>query len=161
MTPGFTRTPVVPIGGRFVNTDGKLTRTAMMFLQQRIPMVYFRVLLLKDTTVGNDVAEHQYVYMESWLPQTPKIGWGRRIVGLLRLPITADLVVVFHNATKGYTMGPVTIPKATGTSTCISFDIGDKTFGDLDVLTTDVLASDGQKDPGGVASFSVEWTGII
>ncbi len=51
----------------------------------------------------------------------------------------------------------VTIPSATGIDEPLEFPISG-TFMDLDVLSADVLASDGQTDSiTGIASLTVEW----
>lgn len=111
-----------------------------------------RTILLKDTTVGNDIADHVTVYgtlngenVNVYL-----------VTGVLRKSITADLTLRVN--INGTALGTFTIPLATTPDTVISFkSFTTETLPDKGVLTWDVLASDGQMDVAGVASFTVLW----
>ncbi len=109
-----------------------------------------RTLLLKDTAIGTDIADHVTVYAD---------GVGRRIVGVLRLAITSDLTVRVKK--NGTTLITLTIPDTTPIDTPVestAFTDTPQAFADGEVLTWDVLASDGQVDAAGVAAFTLEWT---
>jgi hypothetical protein len=147
------RTPRVPIQTPMFDEVGNLTRTWVIFFE-RLGMraaaaadIFDRTLLLKDTTVGNDIADHVTVYAA---------GTAQRIVGVLRKPITADLTVrVNLNATPLITL---TISSATAIDTPVSSTAFTSTaLADGDVLTWDVTASDGSQDKAGIASFTLEW----
>src|SRR4051812_47485601 len=66
-----------------------------------------RTLLLKDTTVGNDIADHVTVWGTD--------GKIRRVTGVLRKVITSDLTV--RVKIDGVTLGSFTIPLATAVDT--------------------------------------------
>ena len=153
--------PAVPLKITFVTPQGQLTKEGMQFLQQGTIPLFTRIFLLADTTVGNDVTYHQYAIIIGNLPQQQLIGTGRRIVGLLKQAITMDLVVRFNNATKATVIGTITIPKTTSTSVAVVLDIAGVSISDLDVLTVDVLASDGSKNANGIASFTLEFIGSV
>jgi hypothetical protein len=107
-----------------------------------------RALALKDTTVGNDVADHVSIYAT---------GNGKRITGVLRVAITEDLVVRINKLGEGDPVSwTITIPQTTEVNTRVVLDVTGP-FVDGETLTFDVLASDGQKVAAGVASFTVEW----
>ncbi len=108
-----------------------------------------RTLLVKDTTVGNDIADRVTAYAS---------GTASRIVGVLRKPITASLTVrVNKNGTAFVT---ITIPSATA----ISVPVTQTTFAgsaavlDGDVFSWDITASDGSRDVAGIASFTLDWS---
>lgn len=117
------------------------------------PGPFIRVLLLKNLTVMDSCAEHQYIF----LPESSALGTGRRIVGVLRTAISADLTVRFRNLTASGSM-TITIPAATPVNTPVELDITDVTFADKDVIAPDVLASDGSMNPQGIAALTLEWT---
>jgi hypothetical protein len=145
---------------------GRLTRTWIKFFEQINQLggagggsgPLQRTLLLKNTTVGNDIADHVTCY-------GPVPGVTHTVIlvtGVLRLAITADLTVRINNVAGATTnvVGTFTIPSATAVDTPISFsgsDITTPSCPDLSVFTWDVTASDGSSDPAGVASFTVEW----
>jgi hypothetical protein len=133
-----------------------------MFLEQRLIPLFHRELLIYDTTVGNDIAPHQYIYIVGWLPQQANIGPGRRVVGVLRKTITQDLVVRFNNVTSNSVLAIITLPKTMNNTTdTVVVDISTVSLTDLDVVTADITASDGSKDANGVASITIEWSGSI
>jgi hypothetical protein len=114
------------------------------------PGVGHRTLLLKDTTVGDNIADHVTAYMS---------GTAQRIVGVLRKAITSDLVVrVNRNSNELVT---ITIPLATAIDTPVevtTFVLAEKTIADGDVFSFDVVDSDGLRDKAGVAAFTLEWS---
>jgi len=119
-----------------------------------------RTLLLKDTAVGNDIADHTTVYAG---------GTGRRMTGVLRTAIAADLTVrvkkytVASPVVAASTIITLTIPASTPVNTPITqttFTDDPQQFYDGDVLIWDVTASDGSVDAAGVASFTLEWTNV-
>ena len=77
------------------------------------------------------------------------------MTGVLRKTISADLTVRINNVTSPQSW-ILTIPAATLVDTVIYEPITG-TFHDADVFTADVLASGGETDADGVASFSLEW----
>ncbi len=134
------------------DADGRLTRPWILFFE-RTPKAsggggpYIRTLLLKDTAVGDDIADHVPIFVE---------GAAVRVVGVLRLPISADLTVRIN--LDGAALVSITIPSATAVDTPVvaSAFTGDH-LGDLAVLSWDVVASDGSTDAAGVASFTLQW----
>jgi hypothetical protein len=119
-----------------------------------------RTLLLKDTTVGNDIADHTTVYAG---------GTGRRLTGVLRNAISSDLTVRVNKYTVSSPVAAataictLTIPSGTPINTPVTqttFTDDPQQFSDGDVLIWDVVASDGQTDAAGVAAFTLEWTSV-
>jgi hypothetical protein len=109
-----------------------------------------RTLLLHDTRVGTNIADQVPVYVT---------GTGRRILGVLSREITEDLTIRVR--LNGTTIATFTIPTATAVGTVVestTFSNDPQPFTDGDVLSWDVIASDGQIHRYGVASFTVEWT---
>ena len=97
--------------------------------------------------MGNDVADHVPIYVA---------GTAMRIVGVLRLAITADLTVRVN--LDGTALTSLTIPHTTPIDTpVVGTSPTPPTLGDLAVLSWDVTASDGSTSQGGVASITVEW----
>ncbi len=130
-----------------------LTRTWIIFFEKlwRGPAQKagggHRTLLLKDTTVGNDIADHVPVYVA---------GTAIRLIGVLRKAITANLTVRVNLS--GAALITLTIPLATAVDTpLLTTTFSQTEFADLGVLTWDVTASDGQKDAAGVASYTLQW----
>ena len=157
---GKFSTPRVPIQTPMFDEQGLLTRTWVIFFERLGNWTeisgglgpYIRVLLLKDLTVTDDCAEHQYIF----LPPASEIGTGRRIVGVLKETITADLKVRFRNVTKATDM-TITIPAATAVDEPVELDITDVEFADKDVIAPDILASDGTQNARGIAAITLEW----
>ncbi len=138
-------TPPADVGVKFGDLDG-------------------RFLMLKDTTVGVNIADIVPVSMpedDSTSPPILAVGKGRRIVAVVRISPTADLVVQFRK--EGLFASPptsmswtITIPALAITGEIVILPIeGD--FEDLDEIYVDVLASDGVADRNGIASFVIEW----
>jgi|SRR5581483_6488809 len=116
----------------------------------------WRTLLLKDTTVGSNIADAVVV---TTIPQGG-VASCQEVIGVLRKTISADLTVRLNIYVAGVKklVGSFTIPKATAIFTAIRFQPNAMTttaFPDLGVLVWDVVASGGEKDNGGVASFTV------
>jgi hypothetical protein len=113
-----------------------------------------RTLLLKDSTVGDDIADHTTIYVA---------GNASRVVGVLRLPITADLTVRINRVTAPDAAVEIiscTIPADTEVDTPIEFTEfanDPEPLLDGDVLIWDVVESDGQIEAAGVAAFTLEW----
>ena len=139
----------------------RLTRTWIIFFERLTKMSiedsggalgvggpFVRTLLLKDTTVKNDVADHVPIFVA---------GTAVRIVGVLRRLITVDLVVRVN--LDGSPLITLTIPAATAIDTPVekTATFTPKAFGDLAVLSWDVLSSDGASDAAGICSVTVEW----
>lgn len=108
---------------------------------------WIRTLLLKDTTIGDDIADHVPVFIA---------GTTVRLIGVLRKVITTNLTV--RCKLDGTTLVTLTIPS----STAIDTPVMETTFTppdlpDLGILTWDVTASEGLQDANGVASFTLQW----
>src|SRR5262245_7545150 len=152
-------TPRVPIQTPMFDDVGNLTRTWVIFFERLglMPSTstgpFIRVLLLKDLTVGDDIAEHQYIF----LPPGVETGVGRRIVAVLRLAITADLEVRFRNVTQSAGVATITIPAATAVDDPVTLDIPEQRFQDRDVIAPDIVASDGSVDAHGICAVTLEW----
>jgi hypothetical protein len=112
---------------------------------------YTRTLLLKDTAVGDDIADHTTVYAD---------GVGVRIVGVLRKIITGDLTVRLWKNTELIIM--LTIPAVTVIDEPVENTVfagapAPMVFTDGEVLRWDITSSDESTDRHGVASFTIEW----
>jgi hypothetical protein len=114
------------------------------------PGIGHRTLLVKDTTPGDDIADHVTAY---------RSGTAQRLVAVLRKTITAALVVrVNKNGAELITM---TIPPAQAVDEAVeisTFVAGTTSIADGDVFSWDITASDNQKDKAGVAAFTLEWS---
>lgn len=154
-------------GDGFAGLGATLNRTWIIFFErlfrrqgEQAPGPFQRTILLKDTTVGNDVADHVTVYG----PEPARASYSIvRITGVLRKTISSALTlrvnVVSANLTSAV-VGTFTIPSTAAVNQVISFNLKTlttKELPDKGVLTWDVTASDGSQDNAGVASFTVEW----
>lgn len=117
---------------------------------------HHRTLLLKDTTVGADIADRVTV-------RPARTGLFTRVTATLRKAITSDLTVVIK--LRAYPGGAVVLATVTIPSTTAVDDVIEQTTftnnpaaAAKETLTWDVTASDGSQDAGGVASFTLEWT---
>jgi hypothetical protein len=161
---GSIPTPRVPISTPMFNEpethDFTVSRTWIIFFERLFRAAveqggggvsgpWQRTLLLKDTTVGNDVADHVTVWGGD--------GTITRVVGVLRIAIASDLTL--RVKVNGVTLGTFTIPLATAVDTVVEFTTFSGTTAVVvdDVFSWDVTASDGQTDPAGVAAFTVSW----
>ncbi len=108
---------------------------------------YIRTLLVKDTTVGNDIADRVPIFIASK---------AVRVLGVLRKAISANLTVRIK--LNGTAIATVTIPSATAVGvSVVSATFVNSTLPDKSVLSWDITASDGSKDVNGIASFTVQF----
>jgi hypothetical protein len=179
-TPQKTSIPQVPIkttmfdniadpagqpSGSQVNI-GKLTRPWIYFFERVAKLgavpgggaqgPFERTILLKNTTIGDDIADHVTCY-----GPVPGVAHTAILVrGVLRKAITSDLTLRINNVSSGGTVvvGTFTIPLATAVDTVLEFtSFTTAALPDLSTFTWDVTASDGSKDAAGVASFTIIW----
>jgi hypothetical protein len=109
---------------------------------------YVRTLLLKNTAVGDDIADHVPIYTA---------GSAVRLIGVLRKAITADLTL--RVKLNGTALVTLTIPLSTAVDTPVmATTFTPPTLADLGILSWDVTASDGSSDINGVASFTLQWS---
>jgi hypothetical protein len=114
-----------------------------------------RTLLLKNLTVGTNIADNITVYAT---------GTAQSLTGVLRDTIAADLEININMVTGGVSnlLINATIPAATPVDTVLTFTAfagGSFPILPLDaVLTADIVASDGSIDVDGIASFTLLWT---
>lgn len=145
-----------------VTSEGRmvLSRTWMIFFErlrsiegesttpgEAGPDLIWRTLLLKDTTVGDDVADHV---------TAQATGTALRFEGVLRVPIIGTLAVRVRR--NGTLFCVLSIPATTDVDNVVSIDSFSApliTVGDI--FAWDVTASDGSVDPAGVASFTLYW----
>jgi len=108
---------------------------------------FIRTLLVKDTTVGNDIADRVPIFIASK---------AVRVIGVLRKAISANLTVRIK--LNGTAIATVTIPSATAVGvSVISNTFVSSTLPDKAVLSWDITASDGSTDVNGVASFTLQF----
>ena len=133
----------------------RLTRTWIIFFEKIAELAnlaggggpYVRTLLLKDTTVKNDVADHVPIW---------QAGAMVRVIGVLRKVIVSDLKIRVN--LDGTNLVTLTIPAATAIDTPVVAEApSGQDVADLAILSWDVLASDGASDAAGIASLTVEW----
>jgi hypothetical protein len=109
---------------------------------------YIRTLLIKDATIGNDIADHVPIYVAAK---------AVRVIGVLRKVIASDLIV--RVKLNGATLITLTIPHTTAIDVAVtSTAFVSTTLADLSVLSWDITASDGSKDANGVASVTVQFS---
>ncbi len=158
------QTPRVPIQTPMFDANGLLTRTWVIFFERlgRVTSTtetvtpgaggkgpFQRTLLLKNTAIGIDIADHVTVY---------EPGEGIVFTGVLRKAISEDLTVRLKK--NGAAIITLTIPAGTAIDTVVSstgFAATPQPFVEGEVLSWDVTASDESTDVNGVASFTVEW----
>jgi hypothetical protein len=161
--------PVVPRTAQIVNADGTVTRTGMLLLEQLQeatagepgpagapgapgaagadrPQIYWRTIDIQDTAVGDNIAPNLSVQGS---------GTGIKITGILRLAITANLVVRINVA--GLPIGTLTIPSSTAVRTEVSTPITTVSFVLGQDMTFDITGSDASQDEDGVATVTVKW----
>lgn len=166
-TPMFEGTPASQTDPGFdTKLLGRLSRTWIKFWEQIDQLgglggaagPFQRTLLVKNTVVANDIADHVTCY-------GPIPGVAHTVIlvtAVLRKAITADLVVRVNNVAGVTTnvVGTFTIGLATAVDTVLSFsgaDITTPSCPDLSVFTWDITASDGSSDGGGICSLTVTW----
>ena len=151
-TPMYETTPE----GRMV-----LSRTWMIFFErlgreeaavttpgEAGPDLIWRTLLVKDSTIGNDIADHV---------TAQKTGTATRFAAVLRVPISSDLTVRVNKGASSFCT--LTIPAATSPGTVVSTTTfsGAGAITEDNVFSWDITASDEQLDINGVASFTLFW----
>ncbi len=156
-----TDIPTVPLrtpmfdGPDFTKLCGNLDRVWIIFFERRLKAAasgggggpYIRTLLVKDSTVGNDIADHVPI----WIKST-----ATRVIGVLRKAISSDLTIRVN--LDGAALITLTIPLATPIDTPVtSTSFSGTAFTDLQVLTWDITASPGTKDVNGIASLTVQF----
>ena len=108
---------------------------------------FIRTLLLKDTTIGNDIADRVPIFIASK---------AVRIIGVLRKAIASPLTVRIK--LNGTAIATATIPSATAVGVAVvSTTFVSSTLPDKAVLSWDITASDGSTDVNGVASFTLQF----
>lgn len=121
------------------------------------PSNYVVGLLLKDLTVGDDIADHVTIYHD---------GTALRLLGVLRKLMTADLTIRVNKRNATFTTEELitaTIPVSAVVDQVFEWSLASGSpptlppFLDKEVLSFDILESDGSKDVDGIASFTVEW----
>ena len=145
--------PAVPLRTPMFDDQGNLTRTWIIFFE-RLGMKttatsgpYIRTLVLKDLTIGNDIADHVPIFVA---------GSAIRVIGVLRKTISTDLVVRIK--LDGAELVTATIPSTTAVDTPLEFTAFlSAALGDLAVLSWDITGSDEQTDAKGVATFTLQW----
>lgn len=162
--------PEVPMRTAMVDQSGMVTRTWMRYFQRVFNPgsgggggggtagPWQRTLLIKDTTVGSDIADHVTIWNQAG-------GTCILVTGVLRQLITKDLqlrVNIQLYPAPSQILGTFTIPHATAVNQVIqfapiSFALKPAPFPFLAVLSWDILASDGSVASAGVASYTVEW----
>ncbi len=121
-------------------------------------VTYLRTLTLRDLTVADDIAPHSNVYHD---------GTGKRLLGVLRKTISADLTIRILKApgdgSAGAELVTVTLPSTAVVDETFEWSLASGSpavlppFVDREVLSADILASDGSSDVNGVAEFTVQW----
>jgi hypothetical protein len=160
--------PEVPMRTPLVDANGMITRTWMRYFQRVFNPgsggsggpagPWQRTLLVKDTTVGSNIADHVTIFNQAG-------GTCILVTGTLTNLITADLTMrlnltLFPGSPQ--IVGQFTIPAATPLYKVIqfapaTFTLDPAAFPFLAVLSWDILASDGSMNSAGVASYTVEW----
>jgi len=121
--------------------------------------------LCKDTTVGDDIADHFIVQTPITAlgsPSLHQIMHALRILGENKKELTSDLTIRINKRTNVSPPDDVswtfTLPAGHPVKLVKEqFISGSALFLDQDVIWWDVVASDGQKDKNGVATFIIEW----
>lgn len=145
---------IPPTGGNQQSQPSIITQGVLQICQ--------RTLLIKDSTVGNDIADHVTIFTrETQLsPVVYATASVQRIQGVLRKTISADLTVRFNAVGQGSpqtsSSWTMTIQASTPINKTLMVAISGN-VNDGDVLYADVVASDGSKDADGIASFSFYW----
>lgn len=132
-----------------------------------VRIIYWDRLVLSDSTVADDVMPHITVAtpLISESPLSYIVGKGLRCLSVLSVAITADLTVRFNKITNGSpvttTSWTVTIPNGTPVDEVVVTDISEIEFFEGDVISGDVIASDGDAivvAPFAIATFQIVWT---
>lgn len=109
--------------------------------------IFNRTLLIKNSTIGTDIADAVPVQSSGTLQQ---------VVGVLKDTIVSDLIVNIN--VNGKLLISCTILHTQLLLTPIIYTNFKITkFNTNDILTADIITSDGSIDSGGIASFTIEW----
>ena len=122
-----------------------------------VAQVFSRTAGLADTTVGAAVTPLVPIFTDIVIGTSPVqsyVGEGVVIIGVLSQVITADLEV---SITSGSNTWSFTIPSSTSVGDPVVMDITGAPFNNLDIVSVEVVASDGQIVPTGVATFTIVW----
>lgn len=118
---------------------------------------FIRTLTFFDLVVSEDAAPHTLVY---------NAGTGYRLLAVLRKEITADLTIRLNKGTQFALeeLITVTIPSTAVINDTFDWPLAQGSppilvpFFDKEILTVEVLASDGSTDSNSIAQFTVQWT---
>ncbi len=126
------------------------------------PQAAPRTLLVKDSTVGTNIADIVPIVTPLALgsPVLRATLVGQEIIAVLKIVITADLTVRINKTSQGspaiVDTWTITIPSTAAPGYVDELFINEQ-FNHLDLLSADVIASDGQQVADGIASFTVVW----
>ncbi len=148
---------VTMVGSPFINWDYRATLAMLRpgsgggaggggGIGQSGPQLFWRVIDIHDTTVGNNIGPN--------LP-VQATGQGKRITAALREPISADLSIRVNKSLSE--VGTITIPASTPIAMEVELSIKNIKFVDGQILTWDITESDGSKSKNGIAAITVEW----
>lgn len=158
-----TAIPPLPLRTPIVDAQFNLTRPWIAFWQKVTDAVnltsgfgdtagtakYQRTLLVKDTTVAANCADNVTIYIA---------GTAARLTGVLRKAIASALSITVR--LNGDPLISATIPSTTAIDvvlTFVGFTTNPQPLPQEGVLSWDITASDGSKDPAGIAAFSLLW----
>ncbi len=111
--------------------------------------MFWRTIDINDSTPGTNIAPNLTVQ---------GTGRGLKIAGVLRVAISADLVVRVNVA--GVAIGTLTIPAATPIKTKVETPIVTQKLVEGTIITWDIVSSDSSKDINSIASITVEWGSV-
>jgi len=124
------------------------------------PIAAPRTFLVKDSTVGTNIADIVPIVTPMTLgsPVVRATLVGQEIVAVLKVAIGSDLTVRINKTSQGSPVivdtWTITIPSSAAPGYVSETYINEQ-FNHLDVLSADVIASDGQQVADGIASFTV------
>lgn len=129
-----------------------VTQEDLVQFKKGLPVPLSRTLLIKDTAVRDDAADHVVIFGNGG----PYV--AHFFFGVLRKPILVDLTIRVHHVFQGTdtVLGTYTIPKTTGVDVAVTFTITQPLIHKA-VLTWDITNSDGSADADGIASFTIVW----
>ncbi len=148
--PTFVETweEIAGVGGQPATVLGDATGTTAAGGEQ----VFKRDFTIYDTTVRDDAAPHTTVYHD---------GTAFRITAVLRKEILSDLTVRINK--NNIELITVTVPSSTMIDEVLEWSLATGSppilgpFYDGEVLTGDILESDGSTDEDGIVQFTLEW----
>jgi len=148
--PGGTQQPTTP------DTGSEVVR-----------VIYTDRTVLSSSTVADNVLPHIAVALPqiSQSPLSYVVGKGIEVLAVLSVDITATLTIRFNKISKGSPVitdsWTVTIPNGSAIDEVIPTDISGIEFFHEDVITGDVIASDGQiisAAPWTIATYLFTWS---